>query len=205
MPRLEHGSGRRGQRRLLLWTLLVVAGCAVPPVEKPPTAPAQPMLPPPPRPPDALPVPAPAALRELPAAPTHPTPPAPPAPRVGRPRVAMAAHAIDLEMRCAAMDERKHTVQADIELRGGEVRYLRARLTQPGGAACEFALADFRQTRRLPSIELEGRNSACTLRLWEQGPQVFLTYQGCTRHCTPPAAFAQLLPVIFDRRVGRCD
>lgn len=117
----------------------------------------------------------------------------------------MPERPIDLEMRCAAMDERHQTVQADVEIRNGEVRYLRARLTEPHGGACEFSLNDFRQTRRLPSIELEARKSSCTLRLWEQGPQVFLSYRECERHCSPPTAFAQVLPTIFDRRVGRCD
>jgi hypothetical protein len=208
MARLEHDETRRGPGRWLLATALIVAGCAAPPEEKP-APPAPPLLlppPPPPRSPQIPPPPAPAVqLRDLPPAPKQPTRPAPPAPRLGQPRVAMAVRAIDLEMRCAAMDQRHHAVQADIELRDGEVRYLRARLTQPGGASCDFALPEFRQTRRLPAIELTGRASACTLNVWEQGPQVFLSYRDCERHCTPAAAFAKVLPTIFDRRVGRCD
>jgi len=117
----------------------------------------------------------------------------------------MAVHAIDLEMRCAAMDERHHTVQADVLIRDGEVRYLRTRLAEPHGGVCEFSLRDFRQTRRLPSIELEGRDSPCVLRLWEQHPQVVLAYSSCERHCTPPETFGKVLPILFDRRIGRCD
>ncbi|MEZ5628434.1 MAG: hypothetical protein R3E34_13080 [Rhodocyclaceae bacterium] len=87
-----------------------------------------------------------AVLRDLPAEPLTATPPAPPAPRTGRPRRAMAARPIDLAMRCAARDERQHTVQADVDVAAGRVRYLRARVAQPKGA-CEFALPDFKQTR----------------------------------------------------------
>lgn len=103
------------------------------------------------------------------------------------------------------MDERRHTVQADLEVRDGEVRYLRARLAEPHGGSCEFSLNDFRQTRRSPSIELQGRDSPCILLLWEQGPQVVLAYRACERHCTPPATAGNVLPILFDRRVGRCD
>lgn len=192
--------GRRGSRRLILGIVLALAGCAVPPEVRPPGPPVAPV---PPRPPEVLP-PSP-MLRELPPVPTAPTPAAPPAPQVGRPRVAMAVRPIDLEMRCAAMDERRHTVQADVDIRAGVVRYLRARLTQPTGGVCEFALPDFRQSKTLPGIELRDPNSPCTLRLWEQGPQVVLAYSQCERHCAPNAAFAQLLPILFDRRVGHCD
>jgi hypothetical protein len=117
----------------------------------------------------------------------------------------MAVRPIDLEMRCAAMDERHHTVQADVDIRDGQVRYLRARLTEPHGGRCEFSLNDFRQTRRLPSIELQARDSTCILRLWEQDPQVVLAYRGCERHCTPAKTFGEMLPILFDHRVGRCD
>lgn len=187
-------------RRLLLWAVLALAGCAAPLPEKPAvTTPA-------PGRPEAAPAPAaePSSLRALPAMPTRPTPPAPAAPRPVSLRP-MPVRAFDLEMRCAAMDERRHTVQADVAIRDSEVRYLRARLTQPGGGACEFALDDFSQTKRLPNIELRARDSSCKLLLWEQGPQVILAYADCDRHCTSPAAFATVLPTLFDRRVGHCD
>ena len=144
-------------------------------------------------------------LRDLPLAPLAKTPPAPPAPRLGRPTRVMQARPITLAMRCAAMDERKHTVQADVEVAEGTVRYLRARLAQPRGS-CEFALPDFAQTKALPSIELRARDgSGCTLRMWEQGPQVVLAYHACESYCQPGQAFGDMLPVLFDRRVGRCD
>jgi hypothetical protein len=144
-------------------------------------------------------------LRELPPAPLAKTPPAPPAPRAGRPRRAMQAQPIELSMRCAAMDERRHTVQADVEVHAGAVQYLRARLAEPAGS-CEFALPDFEQVKTLPSIELRARDgSGCTLRMWEQGPQVVLAYAQCDRYCEPQDTFPNMLPILFDRRVGRCD
>ena len=117
----------------------------------------------------------------------------------------MKARPITLAMRCAAMDERHHTVQADVDVAAGTVRYLRARIAEPTGA-CEFALPDFRQVKTQPSIELRARDgSGCTLRLWEQGPQVTLAYSGCDAYCQPRQAFSEMLPILFDRRVGRCD
>jgi hypothetical protein len=193
-----------GGKRLLLWAVLALAGCVPLPTPERPPSPTPPAPPTPAPPPEAVPAPPALPLRALPAIAMRPTPPAPAAPKPSNLRP-MPVRPIDLEMRCAAMDERHHTVQADIDIRDSEVRYLRARLTQPNGGACEFNLADFRQTKRLPGIELVGRDSSCVLRVWEQGPQVVLAYQACQRHCTPPAAFADLLPTLFDRRVGRCD
>jgi hypothetical protein len=168
-------------------------------------------FPPPPSPPEPAPTPERPqtpqrpVLRDLPPAPLATTPPAPPAPRTGRPRKAMQAQPIELTMRCAARDERRHTVQADVEVNAGNVRYLRARLAQPQGE-CEFALPDFVQTKSMPSIELRARDgSRCTLRMWEQGPQVVLAYADCDTYCRPGQAFSGMLPVLFDRRVGRCD
>ncbi|QID16362.1 hypothetical protein G3580_01195 [Nitrogeniibacter mangrovi] len=185
-------------RRALVALAAGLAACSSP--LPPPAPPPEPVATPTPAP-----TPAPPVLRELPAAPLAKTPPAPPAPRAGRPTRAMKARPITLAMRCAAMDERKHTVQADVDVRRGTVRYLRARLAEPKGS-CEFALPDFDQTKTLPSIELRARNgSGCVLRMWEQGPQVVLAYHGCEAYCEPGQAFAGMLPVLFDRRVGRCD
>ena len=189
----------RTARRIGLGALVLgLAGCSIP-------------LPQPDRPgdrpidlPEPLPTPQP-VLRDLPAQPERATPPAPPAPRAGRPRRAMAARPIDLTMRCAARDERRHTVQADVDVRAGQVRYLRARVAQPRGA-CEFALPDFEQTRVLPSIELLARDgSGCRLLMWEQGPQVVLGYDNCAAYCAPQTVFSDALPILFDLRVGRCD
>lgn len=179
---------------------LLLAACGTPlppPAERAPEAPAS--VPAVPQAPPA------AILRELPPEPLAATPPAPPAPRAGRPRHAMAARPINLSMRCAARDERRHTVQADVDVADGQVRYLRARVAQPKGA-CEFALPDFEQTRTLPSVELRARNrSGCTLMLWEQGPQVVLAYNNCAAYCQPQTIFTDALPILFDLRVGRCD
>ena len=43
----------------------------------------------------------------------------------------MRAQPISLTMRCAARDQRRHTVQADLDVAHGEVRYLRARVADP--------------------------------------------------------------------------
>ena len=193
-------SSRAGRHLSLVALATGLAACA-PPIPPYRPTPETPELPPAEGQPDAKgPL-----LRDLPPAPLAKTPPAPPAPRAGRPTRAMKAAPITLAMRCAAMDERKHTVQADVDVSGGYVRYLRTRLAQPNGS-CEFALPDFTQTKSMPSIELrDRRGSDCVLRMWEQGPQVVLAYHGCEAYCEPGQAFGDMLPVLFDRRVGRCD
>ncbi len=191
-------SRKRALHRLITVVIATVLGACTTPF--PPPKPTPPPVEPPPKPVPPKPV-----LRDLPAAPLAKTPPAPPAPRAGRPRRAMKARPITLAMRCAARDERRHTVQADVDVAAGKVRYLRARIAQPKGA-CEFALPDFAQVKAMPSIELRARDgSGCTLRMWEQGPQVVLAYNSCESYCQPRRTFSEMLPILFDRRVGRCD
>jgi hypothetical protein len=145
------------------------------------------------------------ADRPLPPAPVALTEPTLPAPRVGKPHHAMESKPLDVKFRCAAKDERKYTTQADIEVHDSTVQYLRARVAAPDGAACEFALPDFAQTKRLPNIELRANRGSCVLRMWEQGPKVTLAYSDCEQFCNPGSAFDRMYPVQYDRRVNRCD
>jgi len=145
------------------------------------------------------------ADRPLPLAPAKPSQPTPPAPAVGRPKKAMEAHALNVAFRCASHDERHSTAQADVEVLDGRVAYLRARLATPKGGVCEFALPDFTQQKRLPNVELKANSGRCTLRMWEQGPKVTLAYSDCEDYCKPAAAMEYILPILYDRRVNRCN
>lgn len=147
----------------------------------------------------------PGADRPLPPVPTRLTEPAPAAPAVGRPKKPMPAKPLEVAFRCASRDERHHIAQADVEVRAGEVRYLRARLATPQGGVCEFGLPAFRQTRQMPSVELRAHSGRCTLRMWEQGPKVTLAYSGCEQFCTPANTMEYILPILYDRRVKRCN
>ncbi|MCL2657154.1 MAG: hypothetical protein FWD62_06965 [Betaproteobacteria bacterium] len=142
--------------------------------------------------------------RPLPAAPTSPTEPTLPA-AAGRPTGAMRQGTLNVAFRCAGHDERHHTTQADVEVRDGNVQYLRARLATPSGGSCEFAFPDFSQTKRTPNVELRANNGRCVLRLWEQGPKVTLAFSDCQQFCRPSQTFDEILPVMYDRRVDRCD
>jgi len=147
----------------------------------------------------------PGADRPLPPAPIHATQPTPALPAVGRPKKPMAAKPLTAKYRCAAHDERHHTAQLDVEVTDGNVSYLRTRLATPTGGVCEFALPDFTQTQRMPSVELKAKSGSCTLRMWEQGPKVTLAYSHCEQYCKPSSTMEYILPVLYDRRVNRCN
>jgi hypothetical protein len=145
------------------------------------------------------------ADRPLPAAPTKATQPTPPLPAVGRPKKPMEAKPLTAKYRCAAHDERHHTAQVEVEVADGTVNYLRTRLATPTGGVCEFALPDFTQTQRMPSVELKAKSGRCTLRMWEQGPKVTLAYSHCEQYCKPSSTMEYILPILYDRRVNRCN
>ncbi|WP_417069028.1 hypothetical protein [Niveibacterium terrae] len=186
-----------GRLGLLGASLALLAACATRAPERPEVGKPSPAAP---RSPAAK-----GAERLLPAVPNRLTQPTPAAPAVGRPRGAMQVKPLDVAFRCASLDERHHSAQADVEVKEGRVRYLRARLATPQGGACEFALPDFLQTQRPSVVELKARNGRCTLHMWEQGPKVTLAYSDCEQYCTPSKTMDYILPILYDRRVKRCN
>ena len=74
----------------------------------------------------------------------------------------------------------------------------------PGRGSCRFQLADFRQTKRAPYVELLGRaNAACALRVWQQQDRITLAATDCADRCTR-GAFDYLWPVEFRAPGGGC-
>jgi hypothetical protein len=138
------------------------------------------------------------ALRGREPAPTPPLPP--PAAEIPAP----AAAGLNFSGNCVGKEETGYAENVRVEVGGGQVRALDGRIDIPGRGSCRFVLSDFRQTRQAPYVELLARdNSACALRMWQQGDRITLAATECAQKCTR-GAFDYLWPVEFKAQGGAC-
>jgi len=128
-----------------------------------------------------------------------PKPPSPP-PTAEMP--ASAAAGLTLEGNCVAKDETGYAEDVRLDVAGGQFRRLDARIDIPGRGSCSYRLADFRQTRRTPYVELMAlSDTACALRMWQQGDRITLAATDCEEKCSR-GAFEFTWPVVFNTAGG---
>ncbi|KAF7600122.1 MAG: hypothetical protein CGU28_02325 [Candidatus Dactylopiibacterium carminicum] len=85
------------------------------------------------------------------------------------------------------------------------MRELNTRIEIPGRGECDLAWGDFRQTQKMPSIELVGKTDRCTARIWQQGQRLTVSYSNCAARCSGRDTFQYVWPVLVDLRNQRCD
>jgi hypothetical protein len=111
---------------------------------------------------------------------------------------------IDLAGRCAQTEEDGFREDARLTVRDNRVDELSWQLWAGRRGSCRFELADFRQVRSRPSIELRARDgSACKLMVWQEPRRVTLAHAGCEAFCTPGIS-DEAWPVMFEPRTGGC-
>lgn len=145
-----------------------------------------------------LPVPAGPTTAALPPAPAGEAPAiAPPTP--------IPTRVIEITGECSQTEDDGFREEARVHVANNEVRSLTWRLWVPKrGGQCSFDLAEFRQTRSAPHIELKALDgSACTLMVWQDPRRVTLAHARCEKRCTP-GIYEQAWPVMFDPASGRC-
>ena len=133
----------------------------------------------------------------------EPAPPTPAPPPVAE-MPAQAAGGLTLIGKCVGKEETGYAENVWLEVAGGTVRALDARIDIPGRGGCRFQLPGFRQTKQTPFVELLSRsNPSCAVRLWQQGDRVTLAATDCPDQCTR-GAFDYLWPVEFKSPGGGC-
>ena len=131
----------------------------------------------------------------------EPAPP-PPAPPPAAQIPAHAAAGMNLLGNCVGKEETGYAENVRIDVAGGMVSRLNARIDIPSHGSCSYRLADFRQTRQTPFVELLARsNPACALRMWQQGDRITLAATDCAEKCTR-GAFEYAWPVEFNTAGG---
>ncbi|MGO4813766.1 hypothetical protein AB4156_29950 [Cupriavidus sp. 2MCAB6] len=142
-------------------------------------------------------------------------PPAPPAARAPGPPAAPPAvvrerptpivpRDIDISANCQRTEEDGFREDAHMQVVSNDVRSLSWKLWVGRRGSCHFDLAEFRQVRKTPHIELRAiDDSGCTLMVWQDPRRVTLAHAHCEQHCTP-GIYEQAWPVLFNPRSGTC-
>jgi len=123
-------------------------------------------------------------------------PAAGPAPIADRP--------ITLNGACSQTEDDGFREQAVLTVDANRVDALSWQIWVGKRGTCRFELAEFRQTRSRPSIELLARDgSGCKLMVWQDPRRITLAHAGCEQRCTP-GVYEEAWPVMFDPGSGRC-
>ncbi len=131
----------------------------------------------------------------------EPAPP-PPAPPVSTQPAEGPVAGMSFTGSCVARDETGYVENAQLSVADGKVNQLAVRIDVPKRGACRYQLAAFRQTKQTPFVELVATsNSACAIRVWQQGDRVTLAATDCADKCVRDA-FEYAWPVSFNTAGG---
>ena len=109
-----------------------------------------------------------------------------------------------VETRCEFKDIAGGNGRMDLHVAQAEVKRFSAEITIPNRGVCAFDLKDFRQSERIPNVQLSAASGRCVVRMWEQGGEVTVAFNGCAERCSGDA-FTYLWPVLVDSKSGRCS
>ncbi|WP_374489559.1 hypothetical protein [Zoogloea sp.] len=149
------------------------------------------------------------ATPQAPVAPAARNPEAPAtvpgaSPELGRPTKPMPIRTFSVRTECSFRDETGNFGDAQVDVDESRVKALKVNLTLPRRGQCHFDLAQFRQTRFLPSVELAGPGK-CRIHMWEQQSQISVAFDGCHSMCSPASAHDYVWPLLIDQATGQCD
>lgn len=116
----------------------------------------------------------------------------------------MAVKPISVKADCSYRDPTGYGGTLNLLVENSQVRTLQADIQVPKRGSCAFALKDFRQTTREPSVTLASASGACTVRLWEQEGKVTVAFNSCKDRCQGDS-FDYVWPILVDARTGKCS
>jgi len=128
----------------------------------------------------------------------------PPVMRPGVPPTPIADRPIHLDGSCSQAEDDGFRERAVLRVRDNLVQALSWQIWVGRRGSCSFELAEFKQTRRRPHVELAALDGgSCRLMIWQDPRRVTLAHSGCERRCTP-GIYDQAWPVMFDPASGGC-
>lgn len=158
------------------------------------------------------------ATKEPPVA-AKPAPAPAPAPEAAKPAAAptetysrlagrkikpIAVKPITVKADCSYRDPTGYGGKLKLVVDKSQVNALQAEIQVPRRGNCAFALKDFHQTAREPSITLVANSGACTVRVWEQEGKVTVAFNSCKDRCQGDS-FDYVWPIIVNAKTGKCS
>ncbi|MDO4905353.1 MAG: hypothetical protein Q4A16_07375 [Lautropia sp.] len=114
----------------------------------------------------------------------------------------------DFSGHCQQKEIDGFTEDARLQISGGQVQMLDWSIKVGRKGQCRFDLADFRQTRNSPHIELQavsaGQRSSCKLLVYGEPRRLTLAHRGCDAFCSKKGLSEEAWPVMFNPTTGRC-
>ena len=110
---------------------------------------------------------------------------------------------LNAKAKCNFKDVNGGKGRLDLLVERAEVKRLSAEIEIPKHGICRFDLAAFKQTTRLPNVELHNSANTCLIRLWEQNKGVTVAFNNCRAQCSGDAV-DYLWPILVNPRNGRC-
>ncbi|THF62100.1 hypothetical protein [Pseudothauera rhizosphaerae] len=114
----------------------------------------------------------------------------------------MPVRPLDVKADCRFKDEVGYAASARVHVAKAEVRDFAATVDVPKRGSCQFDMNGFRQVKKEPHVELRAADG-CTVRMWEQGQQVTVSFAQCASRCSS-GTFEYVWPILINRRNGRC-
>jgi len=112
---------------------------------------------------------------------------------------------LNVRSSCNHRDAVGTRTRLSLQVKNAEVKQFSATIDIPKHGVCRFDARDFTQKAKLPQVLLTARDgSACTVRMWEQGPRTTIAFNSCPTACAGKA-FDYLWPILVDTRTGRCS
>lgn len=115
----------------------------------------------------------------------------------------MPIRPLSVKADCRFKDEVGYSASALLDISYSQVSAFAASVDVPKRGSCRFDLADFRQVPKDTHVELVARDG-CTVRIWEQGEQVTVSFAECAKRCTK-GTFEYVWPILLDRPSGQCS
>ena len=115
----------------------------------------------------------------------------------------MKVRPLDVATDCSFKDETGYRGSARVSVRQARVEDFSAHVDIPRRGSCNFEMAEFRQVKTQPHVELAAA-SGCKVQMWEQGRQITVAFADCRANCSGNAV-DYLWPILIDAPSGRCD
>ena len=118
------------------------------------------------------------------------------APTTGTAPAPIRDRELNIRADCTTRDEGGYVEVIKLSVVNGLVEQLEAAITVSKRGTCLFQLADFRQTRSAPHVELVARSgSRCATRMWYQQNRFTVAFSDCPEMCTPRSTVDYIWPV----------